>query len=192
MKINKEIYYHANSGDIVNIGDVLVFNSLKHNKMYDEVYNREFKINNIDANEILIIKKKNKDNNLNAGEFNIVLDTINNDAFVLRELALEEVRKDKFPSYPSRLNCLYITKEKEDAINWSNILKRNQKQCKQILTLECSGELFVGDGNLMKRQNLSYKKHLENAEKYWSSNNPIIPEYLFYGEAKVIDIENIN
>ena len=186
MKVNKEIYYHANSGNKLNIGDTLVFNSNTHNKMYDEVYNNEYKLDGIDANQLLNSKK-----DLSKEEFDLVLNTVNNDAFVMRELSLEEVRKAKYSSYPSRLNCLYVTKDKEDAINWVNILKRNRKQCNQILTLELTGELFVGDGNLMKRQNNSYQKHLEVAEHYWNSNNPSIPEYLFYGEAKVIDLDNI-
>ena len=192
MKVNNEIYYHANSGEELNVGDVLIFNKDTHNKMYDEVYKSEFKLDEIDANELLINKKKNKDTKFTIEEFETILNTVNNDAFVMRELALEEVRKKKYPNYPSRLNCLYVTKEKEDAINWSNILKRNKKECKQVLTLECTGELFIGDGNLMKRQNLSYKKHLEIADRYWNNTINENLEYLFYGEAKVIDIYNID
>lgn len=192
MKVNKEIFYHAYSGEKVNVGDVLVFNSGTHNKMYDEVYNNEYKIDGIDANELLINKKRNKDREFSIEEFELVLNTINNDAFVLRELVLEEVRKMKHPNYPSRLSCLYVTKTKEEAINWSEILKRNKKKCKQVLTLELTGEIFCFDGNLMKRQNVSYQKHLENAELYWNSIDSNNSEILFYGEAKVIEIENID
>lgn len=192
MKVNKEIFYHAYSGEKVNVGDVLVFNSGTHNKMYDEVYNNEYKIDGIDANELLINKKRNNDREFSVEEFELVLNTVNNDAFVLRELALEEVRKSKYPAYPSRLSCLYITKTKDDAINWIKILKRNKKKCKQVLTLELTGEIFCFDGNLMKRQNASYQKHLENAELYWNSINSNNSEILFYGEAKVIKIENID
>ena len=191
MKVNKEIYYHANSGEIVKGGDTLVFNSKTHNKMYHEVYKSEFKIDKIDANELLIEKKRNHNKNLSIEELELILNTVNNDAFIMRELALEEVRKEKYPNYPSRLNCLYVTKTKEDAINWSNILKRNNKECKQILTLELTGELFIGDGDLIKRQNKSYQKHIETAEKYWKSEIISTSEYLFYGKAKVIKIENI-
>ena len=187
MKIDKEIFYHANSGKELEVGDTLIFNSSTHNKMYEEVYNNEYKLNNMDANELLCNKKKSSD--LSNEELNLLLNTINNDAFVLRELALEEIRKEKYPDYPSRLNCLYVTKVKEDAVNWSNILKRNNKECKQILTLECTGELFIGDGNLMKRQNISYQEQLNNADKYWSNKTNEVPEYLFYGEAKVIGID---
>ena len=192
MKVNKEIFYHAYSGEKVNVGDVLVFNSGTHNKMYDEVYNNEYKIDGIDANELLINKKRNNDREFSIEEFELVLNTINNDAFVLRELALEKIRKMKYPNYPSRLSCLYVTKTKEEAINWSEILKRNKKKCKQVLTLELTGEIFCFDGNLMKRQNVSYQKHLENAELYWNSIDSNNSEILFYGEAKVIKIENID
>lgn len=192
MKVNKEIFYHAYSGEKVNVGDVLVFNSGTRNKMYDEVYNNEYKIDGIDANELLINKKRNKERLLSFNEFELLLNTVNNDAFVLRELALEEVRKSKYPSYPSRLSCLYITKTKEEAINWIKILKRNKKKCKQVLTLELTGEIFCFDGNLMKRLNVSYQKHLDNAELYWNSINSNNSEILFYGEAKVIKIANID
>lgn len=192
MKVNKEIFYHAYSGDEIRVGDVLVFNSLTHNKMYDEVYNNEYRIDGIDANELLINKKRNNDREFSVDEFELVLNTINNDAFVLRELALEEVRSSKYPSYPSRLSCLYVTKTKEEVTSWVKILKRNKKKCKQVLTLELTGEIFCFDGNLMKRQNVAYQKHLENAELYWNSIDSNNSEILFYGEAKVIEIENID
>ena len=44
----------------------------------------------------------------------------------------------------------------------------------------------------MKRQNVSYQKHLENAKLYWNSIDSNNSEILFYGEAKVIEIENID
>ncbi len=191
MKVNKEIFYHAYSGEKVNVGDILVFNSDTHNKMYDQVYNNEYKIDGIDANELLINKKRNNDKEFSVDEFELVLNTINNDAFALRELALEEVRSSKYPSYPSRLSCLYVTKTKEEAINWTEILKRNKKECTQILALELTGEIFCFDGNLMKRQNVSYQKHLENAELYWNSIDSNNSEIIFYGEAKVIEKEEV-
>ena len=191
MKVNKKIYYHANSGKEVKVGDILKFDSSTHNRMYDEVYNNEYKLDGIDTNELLINKKKNAETNISIDELKLIFNTVNNDAFVMRELALEEIRKNKYPDYPSRLNCLYVTKEKEDALEWSNILKRNHKQCTQILTLELTGELFAFDGSLMKRQNSSYQNHLKVAEKYWGQEICDTPEYLFYGEAKVIAVDNI-
>ncbi len=191
MKVNKEIYYHAYSKEEVFIGDIITFNDNTHNKMYDEVYSKDFKLNGIDANELLVKKRKNNELIFTKEEFELVLNTVSNDSFVLRELAFEEVRKTKYPNYPSRLSCLYVTKSKDEAIKWSSILKRNQKECKQILTLELTGDLYIFDGNLIKRQNLSYQEYLTIAEKYWNSKSYEIEELLFYGEAKVIAIEKI-
>jgi hypothetical protein len=191
MKVNNKIYYHVNSYKELNIGDVLVFDNNTHNLMYETVFNSSYKYNNIDANELLINKKRNKDTLLSNEEFDLVLNTVNNDAYVMRELALESIRKEYYPEYPSRLSCLYLTDNIEDAEMWVNILKRNNKKALQILTLEVDGVIFEGDGSLMKRLNLSYNEHLENAKKYWSNETNNKDEVLFLGSAKVIDIKNI-
>ena len=109
----------------------------------------------------------------------------------MRELALESIRKEYYPEYPSRLNCLYLTDKLEDAIKWVDILKRNKKNAVQILTLKVSGNIFEGDGSLMKRLNLSYNEHLENAKMYWSNATDNKDEILFTGTATVIDIKDI-
>ena len=40
----------------------------------------------------------------------------------LRELALERVRKEKYPQYPSRMAALYVSRTFEEAERWGNIL----------------------------------------------------------------------
>jgi hypothetical protein len=191
MKVEDKIYYHVNSYKKLNIGDVLVFDNNTHNQMYETVYNSSYKLNDMDANELLLTKKRNKNKDLSYEEFDLVLSTVNNDAYVMRELALESIRKEYYPEYPSRLNCLYLTDKLEDAINWVDILKRNKKNAVQILTLKVSGNIFEGDGSLMKRLNLSYNEHLENAKMYWSNATDNKDEILFTGTATVIDIKDI-
>jgi hypothetical protein len=191
MKVEDKIYYHVNSYKELNIGDVLVFDNNTHNQMYETVYNSSYKLNDMDANELLLTKKRNKDKDLSYEEFDLVLSTVNNDAYVMRELALESIRKEYYPEYPSRLNCLYLTDKLEDAIKWVDILKRNKKNAVQILTLKVSGNIFEGDGSLMKRLNLSYNEHLENAKMYWSNATDNKDEILFTGTATVIDIKDI-
>lgn len=188
MKVNKEIYYHANSDKELKVGDILIFNANTHNRMYDEVYNMEYKLANIDANELIFNKKREGSADFSKEELILLANTINHDAFVLRELALEEVRKNKYSDYPSRLNCLYLSKTFDEAKEWVNILKRNKKECKQIITLEVTGKVYSFDGYLMKRQNISYQELLNKADIYWNSKGN---EILFLGEAKVIDIENV-
>ena len=188
MKVEKQIYYHANSGNELKVGDILIFDCNTKNKMYEQVYNSKYFLNNMDANEIILNKKKNNSMDFEPNELILIANTINNDAFVLRELALEEVRKEKYNNYPSRLNCLYLSKTYDDAKEWVNILKRNKKECKQIVTFEVTGEIYSFDGYLMKRQNISYQELLDRAEEYWNSKGD---EILFLGEAKVIKVDNI-
>ena len=40
----------------------------------------------------------------------------------LRELALEKVRKEKYPQYPSRMAALYVSKTYEEAERWADYL----------------------------------------------------------------------
>ena len=185
-------FYHVNSGEKRNIGDILIFNEKVNNGMYKSLYNNEYKIDNIDANELVINMKRNNKNTLTNEELNLILNTLNNDAFVLREIALEKYRCENHPNYPSRLHCLYVTPDKENSKKWVKILKRNNKICNQILTLELVGDLYVFDGGLMYRLNQSFDNYLKNAKEYWeTTNNFKEPEYLFYGKAKVIDVEDI-
>ena len=134
MKINQEIYYHANSNKKLSVGDVLIFDCNTKNKMYDAIYNSSFLLYGKDANEIMNDKRRSKDVNFSRDELNLIFETVNNSAFVMRELALEEVRKNLFSKYPSRLSCLYVTNEKKEAHFWSSILKRNVKNvCSYLL-----------------------------------------------------------
>ena len=55
MKVEDKIYYHVNSYKELNIGDVLVFDNNTHNQMYETVYNSSYKLNDMDANELLLI-----------------------------------------------------------------------------------------------------------------------------------------
>ncbi len=192
MKVEKEIFYHANSNIKYNVGDTIIFDENTTNKMYDLVYNTSFMLNNIDANELMINKKRNKDMNFSIEELQLLANTVNHSAFVLRELALEEIRLKYCPDLPSRLRCLYVCEKESDAINWSEVLKRNGKQAKQILTLELTGTIFKGDGSMMYRVNKPYIEHLKTAKEYWSNSTNKQDEILFMGTAKVVGVKNID
>ena len=158
MKVDKEIFYHANSSIKYNVGDTIIFDENTTNKMYDLIYNTSFMLNNIDANELLINKKRNKDMTFTVDELKLIANTVNASAKILRELALEEIRQQYYPTYPSRLRCMYVCENENDAINWVEVLKRNGKQAKQILTLELTGTIFKGDGLSLLTVNKSYNE----------------------------------
>ena len=192
MKVEKQIFYHANSNIKYNVGDIITFDENTTNKMYDLVYNTSFMLNNIDANELLINKRRNKDMNFTVEELQLISNTVNQSAKAFRELALEEIRLKYCPDLPSRLRCLYVCENKEDAINWVEILKRNNKQAKQILTLELTGTIFKGDGTSLLTLNRSYSDHLKFAKDYWNNSTGKQDEILFMGTAKVIDVDNLD
>ena len=182
------IYYHINSykkynaGDIIGIGD-------DYNFMAKEMFNAKyFNSDGIDANEIMIQMKKNNNLTFNNEDFGVAKNTISNDSFVIRELIFEEIRVELFPNKPSRLKCLYLFKTLEENNEWESIFKRINRKPLQLLKLEVEGNIFEGDSSLILRQNNSIDDKVNQAKEYWSNTNAKIPEYLFTGKAKVIEI----
>lgn len=190
-KVNKKIYYHINTGNKLNIGDILNIGD-RYNNFYYEIYNNEYLLEEKDANEILINKRKNKDYTItDIEEFKLVYETINNDAMVTRELIFEEVRKEINSDLPSRLKCLYVCNSLEETEEWLNIFKRTNKKDYQILELELTGKVFTGDASYILRQNVSLNKKREQARKYWNGNKiNNHNETLFEGVATVKKIIN--
>lgn len=45
-------------------------------------------------------------------------------AVALREFALEKVRKEKYPQYPSRLAALYVSRTYEESERWADYFAR--------------------------------------------------------------------
>lgn len=187
--VNKKIYYHINTGNKLNVDDVLNIGD-RYNNFYYEIYNGEYLLEAKDANEILINKRKNKDYTINdIDEFKVVYETINNSAMITRELIFEEVRKEVNSELPSRLKCLYVCESLEEIEEWLNIFKRTNKKDYQILELELTGKVFTGDASYILRQNISLNKKREQAKEYWNGkkvNNH--NEILFEGTAVVRSI----
>lgn len=191
-KVNKKIYYHINTGTKLNVGNVLNIGD-RYNNFYYEIYDSEYLLEEKDANEILINKRKNKDYTISdIEEFKLVYETINNSAMITRELIFEEVRKETDSNLPSRLKCLYVCNSLEEIEEWLNIFKRTNKKDYQILELELTGKVFTGDASYILRQNISLNKKREQAREYWNGNKiNNHNESLFEGEATVKKIINL-
>lgn len=115
----------------------------------------------------------------------------------LRELAMEEVRREKYPQYPSRMACLYVSRELEDSRRWGEFFARIGRPTYAIVELKISGRIFEGnacncfDGTPDKVANLA------KAERYWKNlpneDNEYIYEMLADGDIEVVRIvEEIN
>ena len=94
--------YHVITDKPIQIGKQIIFDRTHHNGVYKRVCEKIQTVNDI----------YNNPSKYNA-------DSIDYPVMVaLRELALEEVRLKKYPTYPSRMSCLYVSKTLEEADNW--------------------------------------------------------------------------
>lgn len=115
----------------------------------------------------------------------------------LRELAMEEVRREKYPQYPSRMACLYVSRELEESRRWGEFFACIGRPTYAIVELKITGRVFVGnacncfDGTPDKAANL------KKAERYWqnqpNTEDGEIWEMLADGDIEVARIvEEIN
>jgi hypothetical protein len=100
------------------------------------------------------------------------------------------VRLKYFPSYPSRLNCLYVSKSYEDIQKWKSIFVSYNRNIAQIVKLRSNGNKFEGDGNLLpKEEAISFDKKINQAIRYWEGGDNIeLPEVLIDGYIEVLEI----
>lgn len=111
----------------------------------------------------------------------------------MRELALEEVRKKKYPQYPSRMSCLYVSRTFEEADNWGKYFAKIGRPTYSIVKLEIEGNCFYGDAKKCFDAQLSEQENFRLAEIYWKNESsdgdePPIVEMLVDGHIKVIEI----
>lgn len=111
----------------------------------------------------------------------------------LRELALEQVRQEKFPQYPSRMACLYTSEELETAEAWGEWFTKWGRPTYAIVKLGIEGRRFIGNANLCFDGVPDQAENLRLAEKYWRVDNTDeterpVPEMLVDGEITVLEI----
>ncbi|QSX05928.1 DUF2441 domain-containing protein [Sedimentibacter sp. zth1] len=177
-EIMKEIYaYHVVTDRPVQLGQHIVFDENNHNGVYKRVQD---KLNIV--NDIYKQPSKYDEDNLE-----------HHTAVALRELALEEVRKKKYPTYPSRMACLYVSNNLEEAEKWSELFIDWGRPTYQIVKLKIHGNCFIGDANNCFDGLLEKKENLILAEGYWENKpneydeEPII-EMLVDGDIEIIEI----
>ncbi len=172
-----KIYYHVVTDKPMVLGQVIVFDDNHHSGVYNRVYELKDKVEEIYSNP----------NNYNEKEFDHHLKV------ALRELALEEVRKEKYPNYPSRLSSLYVSNTLEEAEKWYELFIKLGRPTYSIVKVEVDGNEFVGDAHNCFDGTKDKEKNLELAEYYWKRKDnfkdkePII-EIIVDGKIKVIEI----
>ena len=179
----QKIFYHVVTERPLRVGQEIVFDDNHHSGVYDRVYSLEKKVNDIYLNP-----QKYTDALLN-----------HHLKVALRELAMEEVRKEKYPNYPSRLASLYASATLEEALKWYDMFIEWGRPTYSIVKVMVDGNIYVGDSWNCFDGTTSRRKNLELAENYWKSKkNNIgkepIREILANGKIKIIKIvkENAN
>lgn len=110
----------------------------------------------------------------------------------MREIALEEVRKEKFPSRPSRFKCMYLSETQEEATkNWEAMAKKFPENQYQVVAVKLNGEAFYVKECGIGRPGISFNAYKLLAEKYWGqdqNSKEKTKEILFVGDAEIVEI----
>ena len=175
------IFYHVVTDKPMKVGQELIFDDNHHSGVYDRVYSYKEKVDDIYKNP--------------EAYKNIELE--HHLKVALRELAIEEVRKEKYPDYPSRLASLYVSNTLSEAEKWYNLFIELGRPTYAIVKVEVDGNIYIGDANNCFDGTIDKNKNLELAEKYWKYKENIegkepIVEILASGKIRVIEIVKEN
>lgn len=174
-----EIYaYHVVTDRPMKIGQHIIFDETHHNGVWQRVYD---KIQTV--NEIYLHPEK-----YNVEELQ------HHTRVALRELALEKVRKDFYPEYPSRMSCLYVSESLEEAGKWAELFVTWNRPTYSIVKLKIAGNMFTGDANNCFDASVNEKENLLLAERYWKNLPNLqgqlpIKEILAAGDIEVVEIK---
>ena len=169
--------YHVVTDRPMYVGQQIVFDEQNYSGVYRRVHEKTDIVKDIYAN---------------PAKYNA--DTLEHHISVaLRELALEEVRRKKYPQYPSRMGCLYVSKTFEEAEKWGEFFARIGRPTYHIVKLDVEGNCFDGDATKCFKGQLSEAENLRLAELYWENSsddecNNGICEMLVNGRITVIEI----
>ena len=126
-----KIYYHVVTDKPMEVGQELIFDANHHSGVYNRVFSFKDKVDEI----------------YNNPEAYRDIELEHHLKVALRELAMEEVRKEKYPNYPSRLASLYVSNTLNEAEKWYNLFIKLGRPTYSIVKVEVDGNVYVGDAN---------------------------------------------
>ncbi len=109
---------------------------------------------------------------------------INEYQILVRELGMEEIRKEEFSLLPSRRNCIWLCRENQIDF-WKKFLGDDI----EIYELEIFNSVFKTRNALIPLPSDSYKQILKKSKQYWSYNSTVEnedDEYLYTGKLKIV------
>lgn len=190
MKVKDLVLYQVATDRNYKVGDKIHFG--------DESNGQEFKCLNLSfCKEGEPLHKLGFDN-AKKGVFknkSLMIDmskALSNYDFIMREFALEEVRKQQFPKLPSRFRCMFLSEDEETCLqNFQGFVNRGAGKTLQAIKVKATGEaLFVRD-YAIDRLGLSFNEYKKEAELYWGqdqNSKSATKEILFVGNIEIIEI----
>ena len=107
-----------------------------------------------------------------------------------RELALELIRKEKYPNLPSRRNSIWLCDE--NGIDFWKEQLSSDKNNLDLYKVSVTGELFKTNDTFIPNDESNFYDNLIEADKYWNPNLSEVDEtkneYLFQGKVKVLEL----
>lgn len=172
----KELFvYHVVTEKAMRIGQHITFDKNNHNGVWRRVNEKLDVVNDI---------YKNPDKYKNTA-------LEHHTSVALRELALEKIRVDQYPEYPSRMACLYVSKTVQEAEKWFEYFVSLGRPTFQIVKLKVDGNVFLGDAEKCFDGRLTEEENLILAEKYWENKDfdeSSVIEMLVDGNLEVVEI----
>ncbi len=205
--IHKETYFHVSRGGSWESGREY-FIGEEENHFIRNHMNREFVIKAAGANGLpLNIAASAMLYHLKTGEkppeleriYHFEADKTIHEALamsqhyltLIREMILEDVRKEYFPEMPSRKKCMWVIPDKKESLAfWLPRLKNPEAT---ILKVELSGKLHRSPQRNLMLNSFSASYIRQNAFTYWMGNTSselADDECIFQGQMKVVEVIN--
>lgn len=146
-------YYHVVTDRPMKVGQHIVFDKKHHSGVHQRVYEKKDVVDDIYNNPVAYEHTQLEHHTVVA----------------LRELALEKVRLEKYPSYPSRMSCLYVSETFEEAERWGEFFTKIGRPTYSIVKLQVEGNYFIGDATKCFDGTIYEQENLKLAEIYWAN-----------------------
>jgi len=188
----KDLYvYHLVTRRKMSLGQIINFDKKQKNTLYSFFFERE-QLNSKGEDFIQILQGHytNAGLNLNKENADVAIKYADQTIRAIREMIVEMVRLQEYPEYPSRMSCLYATKDYEDVLKWKELFDSYNRKVLQIVKLKVIGNSFEGDGNLLpKNDAVSFSRKIDQAREYWLGNvKNELPEILIDGKIEVVEV----
>lgn len=142
--------YHVVTERPMQVGQQIVFDEHHHSGVYQRVMEREALVQDVYAH---------------PDQYPLPLE--HHLDVAVRELAMEQVRREKFPHFPSRMASLYTSQTLEESRDWAAFFIRIGRPTYAIVKLRVEGRCFIGDACNCFDGTPDLADNLGKAEHYW-------------------------